>query len=115
MESQVLVGTGWIIDSGASQHLSWEQTRFITYRTVSTEQAITIAVGTKINAHGIGDIEIATTAGVIHLTEVWHVPTIEASRMSIAGMGDAGYAVGFEATRCYMSKAGRKIEIGLRK
>jgi len=115
VESQVLVGTGWIIDSGASQHLSREQTRFITYRTVSTEQAITIADGTRINAHGIGDIEIATTAGVIHLTEVWHVPTIEASLMSIAGIGDAGYVVGFEATRCYMSKAGRKIEIGLRK
>ena len=35
--------------------------------------------------------------------------------MSVARMVDAGYAVGFEATRCYISKAGRKIDIGLRK
>jgi len=109
------VETGWIIDWGASQHLSRERTQFITYRKVSGEQAITIADATKINAHGIGDIEIATTAGVIRLTEVWHVPTIETSLMSVARMVDAGYAVGFESTRCYISKAGRKIDIGSRK
>jgi len=82
---------------------------------VSTAQAITIADGTKINAHGIGDTETATRAGVIHLTEVWHFPPIEARLMCVAGMGDAGYAVASEATIGYISKAGRKIEIGLRK
>jgi len=108
----VLVGTGWIIDSGACQHLSIEGTQFITYRKVSGEQAITIADGTKINAQGIGDIEIATIAGVIRLTEVCHVPTIEASLILVARMVDTGYAVGFEASRCNITKAGRKIEIG---
>ena len=99
---------GWVIDSGASQHLCRDRTLFISYRNVSHEQTITIADGTRIHAHGIGEIDVPCTEGVIRLTEVWHVPTSGASLISVARMVDAGYRVGFDQTTCYISKAGRK-------
>ena len=67
---------GWIIDSGASQHLGGNRKDFTTYSHISKVQAITIADGTKIEAVGKGNIEIETEAGSITLTDVWHVPNI---------------------------------------
>ena len=104
----------WVIDSGASQHLCREQARFVTYRNISETQIITIADGTKMHAHGIGDIKIPTALGMIRLTEVWHVPTIGASLMSVAWMVDAGYMVGFEKESCYISKDSIRMELGKR-
>ena len=67
---------GWIIDSGASQHLCGDQDQFGTYTTISSEHGITIADGTKIEAIGSGVGQIATEDGGITLTGVWHVPDI---------------------------------------
>jgi len=75
---------------------------------------ITIADGTKIHAHGTGEIKIHTALGVIRLTNVWHVPTIGASLMSVARIVDAGYMVGFEQSVCYVSKDGMRTELGKR-
>ena len=72
-------GMGWIIDSGASQHISNDRARFTTYTNVREVQAIMIADGTRLAACGMGNIEISTKAGCITLTDVWHVPTIETS------------------------------------
>jgi len=58
-------GMHWIIDSGASQHLSRDRPGFLSYKTVSKPQSITIADGTTIEVDGVGDIEIATEIGVI--------------------------------------------------
>jgi len=109
-----LAGGDWIIDSGASQHLFRFQTEFTTYRTVSQLQSITIADGTKIHAHGIGDIELKTEGGVIRLTDVWHVPSITASLISVARMVDAGYAVEFGRTTCFVNKGRVKTKLGRR-
>jgi len=98
--------SSWVIDSGASQHLCRDRMQFVTYRNVSDTQMITIADGTKIHAHGTGEIEIHTALGVIQLTDVWQVPTIGASLMSVARIVDAGYMVGFEQLVCYVSKDG---------
>ena len=63
-------GTGWIIDSDPSQHLTADRTRFSTYGSISHLELITIADGSRIEAGGVGNIEIATIAGIITLTEV---------------------------------------------
>ena len=61
---------GWVIDLGASQHLCGNRTHFSTYKSISAEHEIPIVDGSKIQAVGLGDIEIATEAGCITLTGV---------------------------------------------
>jgi len=113
-DPQCLPGSNWIIDSGAGQHLARYRTEFCTYRTVSQSWEITIADGTKIQEHGIGDIELTTEVGVIRLTEMWHVPNMAASLISVARMVDAGYAVEFESSICFINNGQAKIEVGYR-
>ena len=62
---------GWIIDSGASQHLCGNRNAFAGFSDISTEQAITIADGTKMKAKGKGEIDITSGAGSIRRTNVW--------------------------------------------
>jgi len=109
-----LAGGDWIIDSGTSQHLSRFRTEFTIYRTVSQLQSITITDGTKIHAHGIGDIELKTEAGVIRMTDVWHLPSIAASLISVARMVDAGYALEFGKTTCFVNNGRVKTKLGQR-
>jgi len=95
---------GWIIDSGASQHLCGEGTHFSTNKTISSEQGVTIAEGTKIQAVGLEEVQIATEAGGITLTEVWHVPDIGGNLLLVSRIVDAGYAVEFGPISCIISK-----------
>ena len=62
-------------------------------------------------AHGIGDVEIATEVGVIKLTDVWHVPNITTSLISVIRMVDAGYTVEFGKAICSVSNAGVKTKL----
>jgi len=107
-------GMSWIVDSGASQHLSRDRTQFLTYKNVGQPKSTTLADCTKIEAHGMGDIEIPTCAGIIKLTDVWHVPNIGASLILVARMVDAGYTVEFDQEICFVHKAGVKTELGYR-
>jgi len=107
-----LPGMGGILDSGVSQHISNDREQFGAYSTVRKGESITIADGTKLQASGIGDIEIPTKAGTITLTGVWHVPTIGAILICVARMVDAGYKVEFERTTCFVSKMGMKTMLG---
>ena len=105
---------GWIIDSGASQHLCGDEQAFFNYQKVSGEQGITIADGTKIQAKGIGEITVATEAGSITLKEVWHVPDIGGNLRSVSRMLEAGYSVEFGPTTCTIRKDGVRTKLGER-
>ena len=105
---------GWIIDSGASQHLCGSREAVSTYRDISKDQAITIADGTQIKAKGIGAIELFTETTSIKLTDVWHVPGIGKNLLSVSRMVDAGYRVEFGPTACYVSKTGIRTLLGQR-
>jgi len=107
-----MTGMGWIINSGASQHLSHNHIQFLSYKNVTPGHNITIADGTKIHTHGIGDIKVLTESGEIMLTEVWHVPNIGASFISVARTVDVGYKVEFEKSKCYISNNGIRSELG---
>ena len=105
---------GWVIDSGASQHLCGDRTQFTSYTNISIDQAITIADGTKIQAIGSGEVVLATEEGTMTLTGVWHVPKIRGTLMSVSRMVDAGYTIEFGPTSCTIGKAGIRTKIGER-
>ena len=91
---------GWVIDSGASQHLCGNRTQFTSYTNFSIDQAITIADGTKIQAIGSGEVVLATEEGTMTLMGVWNVPKIRRNLISISRMVDAGYTIEFGPISC---------------
>lgn len=105
---------GWIIDSGASQHLCGDHDQFSTYNKISGEHGITIADGTKIEAIGSGEVQIGTVGGGITLTGVWHVPDIERNLLSVSRIVDAGYTVEFGPKACMITKGNMCSQIGER-
>ena len=65
----------WVIDSGASQHLSAQREKFLNYKHISPLK-IQIGDGSELEAEGIGDIGILTNDSHISLRDVLYVPTI---------------------------------------
>jgi len=98
-------GMGFIIDSGASQHLYGNRNDCVTYTNISNDQEITIADGTKINAKGVGAIEIVTEVTSITLPNMWHIPDIGGNLMSVSSMVSTGYTVEFGESTCSLRKA----------
>ena len=105
---------GWIIDSGASQHLCGDRDHFSTYSTISSEQAIAIADGTKIQAIGSGEVQIPTEGGGITLTGVCHFPDIGGNLLSVLRIVDSGYTVEFGPCVSTIIKGNMHSKIGER-
>ena len=99
----------WVIDSGASQHLSAQRERFINYEEISPLK-IQIGDGSEIEAQGMGDITIQTETGHITLRDVLYVPTININLKSVAKVVDRGHHLLFTAAGCQIQSAEGKID-----
>jgi len=95
--------SNWIIDSGASRHLTADRDLFQDYVNI-IPTAITIGNGKEITAVGQGNITIPTTSGTILLAAVLHVPEISSNLISVASIVDQGFLVEFTKTDCFVSK-----------
>ena len=72
----------WIIDSGASQHMCNDRSKFFNFRNFST--TITIANNTRMNATGRGDVKITTKDGnTFDLLNVLYVPQLASNLISV--------------------------------
>jgi len=64
----------WIVDSGASHHMTSQQGYFITYYPDST--TVTLANNSIVKAAGRGDVVLLLPFGDITLKDVLHVPSL---------------------------------------
>ena len=92
----------WIIDSGASQHISAHRDRFIKYQSIRAMK-IQIGDGSEIEAIGKGDMELTIGSTKITLVSVLHVPAIGSNLLSVAKIVDHGHHVVFSPTGCHIS------------
>jgi len=106
------IGTGdWIIDSGASRHLTAHRELLEDYITV-VYTSITIGNRKEIMAVGQGNITLHIDSGIISLPGVLHVPNIGSNLISIASIVDKGFQVEFTAKGCVVSKGNTERVIG---
>lgn len=105
--------TTWIIDSGASRHLTANRNLFEHYINI-VPTAITIGNGKEITAIGEGNITVPTTTGTILLAGVLHVPDIGSNLVSVASIVDQGFRVEFTNNICTVSKGKTVQGIGKR-
>ena len=91
-------GQCWIVDSGASDHMTDDKTLFISYSSISTPLAIRIADDSLLVARGIGSVKISDTL-ILH--SVLHVPNLKCSLLSVSKLAnDVRCRANFFATYC---------------
>ncbi|KAI3459866.1 hypothetical protein Pfo_016529, partial [Paulownia fortunei] len=70
----------WIMDSGATDHMTHSSQKFSTYNPCPSNRKITTADGSLTTVAGIGDVPISPT---LILKNVFHVPKLSTSLVSI--------------------------------
>ena len=86
--------TSWVVDSGASSHMSAHHSLFQSYEILHTPRDISIANCLKIKAIGIGtvpiDIKVNNQMQPTVLKNVLHVPDLSTNLLSIPTMAKCG-------------------------
>ncbi|DAZ97656.1 TPA: LOW QUALITY PROTEIN: hypothetical protein N0F65_003974, partial [Lagenidium giganteum] len=76
--------TTWLLDSGASSHMTFEASDFVELRSLKGSLTISIANGHRLPVRGIGTVRLATPRGtVVRLTDVMYVPELDRKLLSV--------------------------------
>jgi hypothetical protein len=75
----------WIVDSGASKHMTLDSTLFKTYKPMSGRDKVQTTNGSLCPIAGVGDI---TCTSDLHLSSVFHVPKFINNLLSVSQLVD---------------------------
>ncbi|KAI9917738.1 hypothetical protein PsorP6_013129 [Peronosclerospora sorghi] len=96
---------GWLLDSGASSHMTPFRDDYISYRNISNPIAVTIADGACLNAFSVADVKMVTIDGrEITVTEVLFIPNLDRRLISIPKLTSCGLGVMFGHRSCDIMK-----------
>ena len=105
----------WILDSGASHHMAWNQAIFSNYQALP-ETKICACDGRKVAACGIGDVKIRTRAdgkmNEVTLIDVLHIPPLVVNLLSSAKADDSGAQVLVKNGYCAITVRGETVMTG---
>ena len=97
----------WVLDSGASKHMTFSSQKLQHYRSLDPETATVVTFGNNHQAKAvrIGDLVLRTqTQHIILLRDVLHVPEASANLFSIRTATEAGAQVILQGDSCYIHK-----------
>lgn len=85
----------WILDSGASEHMTFDQNSYISYRKLDSNRLVRFGNNEKGEGIGIGDIKVRTEVGfgrkrIIILKDVLHVPGLRRKLFSVSATTQQG-------------------------
>nr|CCA19869.1 putative polyprotein [Albugo laibachii Nc14] len=90
---------GWILDSGASSHISIKEDDFTNLEVITTPINISVANGAKLEAIGIGSVHMKLSNDRnIRVENVLYVPDLDKRLLSISAMNEKGLKVVFVQT-----------------
>jgi len=105
----------WILDSGCSNHMTSDGSKFITYEKLNTPVAFTFANGQKAEAVARGDVQLQVGSLQITLKSALHVPASKVNLVSINKIQDTGAQVEFSSGTCKVYKNSKLLfEAGCR-
>ena len=105
----------WLIDSGATQHMTYSKEYMKNFKTISPVD-VHLADDGVVQAIGTGDIVMSmqtprgTKKGV--LTGVWYIPTLSRNLFSVGRFTKDVGAVTFEDEGCFAEAKGLKWKLG---
>jgi len=98
----------WIVDSGAMQHMTFQQEWFTTYERISPRRVF-MGDDTILEAIGKGNIKTTMQVGGkmshITITQVLHVPKMKNSFISVSKLIYEGFKVEFDKDVCKVNDA----------
>lgn len=98
----------WVLDSGASHHITYVFTKMINVRPAGT--TITFGNGSEAKATHIGDVPIALSDGAkLTLLDVFYVPEATSNLLSIPRSIKKGANFEFNRDECYIKYDGHKL------
>lgn len=108
----------WVMDSGASHHMTFHREWFSDFTKFENPVLITIGNGQKIKAIGKGDVKILAFNNNIwaekYLTEVYFVPEIKANLFSTGSALDKKLKLVSDSYKCEIYKNGEIVAVGFR-
>eukprot|EP00794_Sanderia_malayensis_P006404 gene6404-biopygen4733 len=109
-------GDEWLIDSGASQHMTYENCGMLNYEKFSTPRKIRLADNRVVHAYGKGNIRIPIYDGTkkwnFTLCGVLFVPELKRKLLSLSSMVDKGSEICFDGKSCTATNNGLSVAIG---
>ncbi|DAZ99706.1 TPA: hypothetical protein N0F65_000884 [Lagenidium giganteum] len=93
--------TTWLLDSGASSHMTFEASDFVELRSLKGALTISIANGHRLPVRGIGTVRLSTPNGtVVRLTDVMYVPELDRKLLSVHAHTAKGVEIRFVGGVC---------------
>ncbi|KAK2456639.1 hypothetical protein QL285_003987 [Trifolium repens] len=109
----VIPKNAWILDSGATNHMTFDSTLLSSYTSPSSIPYITVADGSHARVVGIGNIDLQPS---LKLQSVLHVPTLSNNLISIRQLTrDRNCKVTFFASHCVFQDLNSGQTIGIAK
>jgi len=101
----------WIVDSGASCHMTAQKELFQTYKPVCKK--VYFGNNQTLDAIGIGNVDIKTKEGTqIMLSNVLHVPGLHQNLLSVQAIAQQGHKITFVNQKCKIEQSGNVISLG---
>lgn len=92
---------GWLVDSGASSHMSPNKSDFSNYQALENPVEVTIADGATVKAVAVGEIVIEYSNELkVRVTDVYHIPDLDRRLISVAKLTQRGLVVQFGPSHC---------------
>jgi hypothetical protein len=86
----------WIIDSGASRHMTGDQARLLNLNEKKTSYKVDLGDKTSYPVEGFGQASVKLKTGNnVHLSNVLYVPGLEKNLVSISFLEDKGNIIAF--------------------
>ena len=104
----------WIIDSGASRHMTFESRILHTYKDFETPEPVGLEDGRKVSAIGVGKVKVTTQLHngervVCWMTDVLYVPKLTNNLFSVHTATSKGNTVSFKHKDCCIRNKNRKV------
>ena len=105
--------TAWILDSGATDHMTPLPHIFVSYETIAPGKHVQTADGTLLSVKGIGTINLQPMGLITH---VLHVPKLFVSLVSVQRLAKlTNYSILFYDLEAYLCSKVNGLKIGLAK
>ena len=112
-ETSVLAATDstyrWVLDSGASRHITADQSILLNARRITEPITITFGNGEASTATHVGDVMLRTSASAFLLKDVLHVPSASENLLSVHSATKKGVEFKFGPTKCDISLNGQLV------
>jgi hypothetical protein len=104
---------GWLIDSGATAHMTPHRNDLFEYKDLDSKIEMTIADGKMIRVVGTGSVRLTGIDGTcIKMVDVLYIPGLDRQLLSVSRLADRGMSVEFQQKSCTIWNKSKAIALG---